>query len=88
MRGAPLQDARRLVGARGVDEERELVEVGLGFVDSRRWDGHADEDDLLPDGAFDQAHATCASTVATWTAGPVSVTVSSPSSTTAAPPGW
>ena len=86
MRGATLQDARRLVCTRGVDEECELVEMGFGFVDGGRRYGYADEDDLLPDGAFDQAHATCASTVATWTAGPMSVTVSSASSTTAAPP--
>ena len=51
---ATLRDAPDLVGPRGVDEQAELVEGSIGLLDGLGRDRHADEDDLLPEGPFDE----------------------------------
>ncbi len=55
--GPLLHQARHLVGPRGVDQLRELVEAGLGVLRAPRRQGDAHQDDLLPKGAFDQGQA-------------------------------
>ena len=53
-RVAPLDQAADLVGAGGVDEQRELVEAGLGVVVGRARERDADEHDPLPIAALDE----------------------------------
>ena len=53
-RVAPLHDPADLVGAGGVDEERELVEGRVDVVERLVAEGDADEDDLLAEGALDE----------------------------------
>jgi hypothetical protein len=53
-RVAPLHDPAHLVGAGGVDEERELVEGRVDIVERVVADGDADQDDLLAEGALDE----------------------------------
>ena len=71
-----LQYPGGLVGPGRVHQQRQLVEVALGLVLALGRDGHPDEDDLLPEGAFDEAHRRTRQ-VAMCTLGPASVTVPS-----------
>ena len=56
-RGTALHEARDLVRAGGVDELGELVEPGFGVLGGVRGEGHAHQDDLLPERALDQRHS-------------------------------
>ena len=58
-RVAALHQPADHVGAGGVDEQRELVEAGLGVVVGVAGQGDADEHDLLPLGALDERRAEC-----------------------------
>ena len=60
---APLVDAADLVGARGVDQQRQLVDRLLGVLDRLGRDGDPDEDDLLAEGPFDQRHGDAPSVI-------------------------
>src|SRR5439155_10321997 len=83
---ALLGDAGQFVGAGGVDQQRQLVEVGLFLCGRPPREHHADEHDALAEGSLDEAHAT--SMVAISSEGPVRITVSPDRSTSDAPPGW
>src|SRR5690606_38640 len=54
---AGLADGGDGVGAGGVHGLGQLLEGGLGVLDGGGGDGHADEDDALPEGPFDEAGA-------------------------------
>ncbi len=51
---ATLDDAADDVGAGRVDQQLQLVEAGLGVLVERGRQGHADEEDLLPEGPLDE----------------------------------
>ena len=97
---AALDEPRHDVRPGGVDQQLQLVETGVHRLLGGTRQLYADDHDLLPDGPVDQRGAegflvrsvqlvTSISIVATWTAGPVSVThpgSGESSSTVALPP--
>ena len=56
-RVAPLHEAGDLVGARGVDEQRQFVEARLGLFIRRTGERDPDDHDALPDRAVDEGAA-------------------------------
>src|SRR5581483_578228 len=83
---AALENSLGDVRTRGVDEQGELVEMGLGVVHRLGRDRDPHEHDALAYGPLNEAQEAN-TTVATCSAGPLRSTVSSPTSTSRSPPG-